>query len=190
MQKSDLLAFEAEVKRRFEAGQIHGPVHLSNGNEDALIEIFKDVKRSDWVLSTWRNHYHALLHGIPPEEVMAQIMAGKSMSMSSVKHRFLASSIVGGMLPIAVGLAAAGERVWCFVGDMAASCGMFSDCRQYAIGFDLPVTFVIEDNGFATTTPTPETWGNKPLLAHGEKTIRYVYKSELPHIGAGAKVTM
>jgi pyruvate dehydrogenase E1 component alpha subunit len=187
MLKSDLIAFEDEVRRRFEAGQIHGPVHLSNGNEDQLIGIFADIKRGDWVLSTWRNHYHALLHGVPAQFVMDEIMAGRSISLNSREHRFLSSAIVGGMLPIAVGLAAAGERVWCFVGDMAASCGMFHDCVQYAQGFNLPATFIVEDNGLATTTPTAETWGAWPSGGH---ILHYDYKSELPHIGAGKRVTM
>lgn len=190
MNAAELFMFEAEVKRRFEAGQIHGPVHLSNGNEQQLIEIFKEVRRTDWVFSTWRNHYHALLHGIPPQCVMEQIVAGKSMSLSSRYHRFMCSAIVGGMLPIAVGVASRGERAWVFVGDMAASCGMFHDCVQYAVGHDLPITFVVEDNGHSTNTPTLETWGGGPLFAAGKKTLRYVYKSEYPHIGAGKQVTM
>lgn len=189
MTAADLIAFEAEVKRRFEAGQIHGPVHLSNGNEAQLIEIFEDVRRTDWVFSTWRNHYHALLHGIPPQYVMDEIVAGRSMSMNHREHRFMSSSIVAGMLPIAVGVAAAGHRAWCFVGDMAASCGMFHDCVQYAQGHDLPITFVVEDNGHSTNTPTAETWGDY-MRPEGPKIRRYAYRSEFPHIGAGKRVTM
>lgn len=159
MNAADLIAFEADIAHEFDAGKIAAPVHLSGGNEQQLIDIFRDVRPEDYVFSTWRSHYHALLKGIPPAEVKRQIMAGRSMFISSVEHRFLSSAMVGGMLPIACGLASQGERVWCFVGDMAGSIGAFNDAMNYAIGHNLPVRFVIEDNGLSTNTPTRATWG-------------------------------
>lgn len=196
MTADDLRIFEAEVKQRFESRLIPGPVHLSNGNEDQLVEIFQDIKPTDWVFSTWRNHLHALLHGIPKETVLAEIMAGRSISMNSKEHRFMSSAIVGGMLPIAVGIAAAiknrGEtdHCWCFVGDMAASAGMFHDCAQYAYGFDLPITFVIEDNGFSTNTPTASVWGGTSHIIGGEKVRHYFYERLCPHVGSSYRMTM
>src|SRR5258708_15413485 len=157
--KAELIAFENRVAAAFEARKIRGPIHLAGGNEDQLIEIFKRVKRPDWVLSTWRSHYHALLHGVPEKLVMDEILAGRSMQLHFPEHYFMTSAIVGGLLPIACGLAAAGQRVWCFVGDMAASGGAFFEADQYAHGHDLPVTFVVEDNGLSTNTPTARTWG-------------------------------
>ena len=56
-----LIDFENLIVKHWEAGKIRGPIHLSNGNEEQLIEIFKRIKTSDWVFSTWRSHYHALL---------------------------------------------------------------------------------------------------------------------------------
>ena len=99
-----LIAFEKEVARRWEAGEISSPCHFSGGNEKQLIEIFKNISPDDWKLCTWRSHYAALLSGIPPDELMRQILAGKSMSINSVEHRFYSSAIAGGILPIAVGL--------------------------------------------------------------------------------------
>ncbi|MEK7766161.1 MAG: insulinase family protein, partial [bacterium] len=61
------LAFEQRVKDAFLEGRIRAPIHLSGGNEDQLIEVFSSVRPDDWVLSTWRSHYHALLHGIDPD---------------------------------------------------------------------------------------------------------------------------
>jgi pyruvate dehydrogenase E1 component alpha subunit len=156
---ADLIAFEADIAREFDAGNIHAPVHLSGGNEQQLIDIFRDVRPTDWVCSTWRSHYHALLKGIPPAEVKRQIMAGRSMFISSVEHRFMSSAIMGGMLPIACGLAYAGERVWCFVGDMCQTTGAWHDAHMYAQNRDLPVVFVTEDNGLSTNTPTLKAWG-------------------------------
>src|SRR5258708_524938 len=137
--KAELIAFENRVAAAFEARKIRGPIHLAGGNEDQLIEIFKRVKRTDWVLSTWRSHYHALLHGVPEKLVMDQILAGHSMQLHFPAHRFMTSAIVSGMLPIACGLAAAGQRVWCFVGDMAASGGAFFRADPSPPGPDLPL---------------------------------------------------
>ena len=179
MLKEDLIAFEEDIAREFEAGRIHAPVHLSGGNEQQLIDIFRDVKPQDWVLSTWRSHYHALLKGIPPAEVKAQIMAGRSMFISSVEHRFLSSAIMGGMLPIACGLAYAGERVWCFVGDMCASIGAFKDAQRFADGHELDITFIVEDNGLSTNTPTEVAWNNgEEIWADVEY---YKYARTYPH---------
>src|SRR5258706_15007986 len=87
--KGQLIAFENSVAAAFESRKIRGPIHLAGGNEDQLIEIFKRIKRTDWVLSTWRSHYHALLHGIPEELVMKEILAGHSMQLHFPQYRFM-----------------------------------------------------------------------------------------------------
>jgi len=185
--------FEARVKAAAERGEVNGPVHLSGGNEEQLIEIFRDIKPGDWCFSTWRNHYHALLHGIPENHVWEEIIAGRSISLNSAYHRFYSSAIVGGCLPIAVGVAAAIKReqrerhVWCFVGDMAASIGVFHDVMSYSIGHSLPITFVIEDNGFSTNTPTRETWG----CGTDWNMVRYYkYQRTGPHVGIRQRETL
>jgi pyruvate dehydrogenase E1 component alpha subunit len=179
----ELRDFEDEVARAFEAKKILAPIHLATGSEDELIHIFRNVRRTDWVFSTWRSHYHALLHGVPRETVMGEILAGRSMMLHFPEHRFFTSAIVGGILPIACGVAAAGERVWCFIGDMTASIGAFHDAQKFANGHDLPITFVVEDNGLATNTPTARTWGTLHASSN-RNTIRYSYKREYPHVGA------
>ena len=115
---------------------------------------------------------------------MADILNGKSMMLHYPEYRFLTSAIVGGILPIACGLASQGEKVWCFVGDMAAANGDFFEAKRYAEGHNLPVTFVVEDNGFATNTPTQETWGTQ---VHN-KVIHYRYNRTQPHCGSGTYV--
>lgn len=183
MHAAELIAFTAEVARRFDAGEIHAPVHLNSDTQIApLIEIFKDIKRTDWVLSTWRSTYHALLHGVPPEQVMGAILAGRSMQLHFPYYHFMSSSIMGGMLPIACGLAAAGERVWCFVGDMCASTGAFYDAVKYASCNRLPVNFIVEDNALSTNTPTQAAWGPEHRYAG---PLRYDYKRTTPHYGTG-----
>jgi len=59
-----LIDFENLIVKHWEEGKIRGPIHLSNGNEEQLIEVFKRIKTTDWVFSTWRSHYHALLKEI------------------------------------------------------------------------------------------------------------------------------
>ena len=188
MTSDELKAFEAEVAVHIQVGHIHAPVHLSGGNEDQLIEIFKEVKPEDWVLSTWRSHYHALLKGIPREAVMREILAGRSMMLHFPQHKFLTSSIVGGILPIACGLAAAGEKVWCFVGDMAASTGIFHEAIKYANGFSLPVRFVIENNGLSTNTPTDAAWGKPKKTLAPTWCQSYYYTRAYPHYGVSPNV--
>ncbi len=181
MTPSDLIAFEREVADRYERGEIRGPVHLSGGNEEQLIEIFREVKREDFVFSTWRSHYHALLHGIPPEKVMEQIMAGRSMNLNFPEYRFFTSAIVGGILPIAVGVAYSGRKVWCFVGDMTALSGIFREAIQFS--GELPIEFVRENNKFSTNAPTKECWRTKK-----KEIFTYTYERRWPHVGIGTFV--
>jgi len=65
--KDFLISFSDEIKNVYEKGKIKAPIHLSGNNENQLINIFKKINKQDWVFSTWRSHYHALLHGIDPK---------------------------------------------------------------------------------------------------------------------------
>ena len=189
MDKQFLIDFETEAKEIYESGKITAPVHLSGGNEEQLIEIFKDVDKDDWVFSSWRNHYHALLHGIPRDTLMDMIVRGKSMSVYSDKPKFYSSSIVGGILPIALGVAMSikmkeeKNKVWCFIGDMTFETGIFYETYKYSRNFGLPLEFVVEDNGLSTNTPTEETWGGKQTPP--ADVFYYQYERMYPHHGTG-----
>ena len=200
--REDLIAFEERVKEAFLAQQIHAPVHLSGGNERHVLELFKQIRPQDWVFSTWRNHYHALLKGIPAEELFQAILEGRSMYIASKEHKFICSSIVGGILPIACGVALGAqrrgldERVWVFCGDMAAETGIFLEAVKYAGRHKLPVTWVIEDNGVSTNTPTQEVWGQwgrrwpaEKYRDYGADVRCYKYERIFPHTGVGQWVT-
>jgi len=184
----ELIAFEKEIADEFSNKRVRGPIHLSGGNEEALIGIFREIAGGDWVFSTYRSHYHALLHGLPREWIMDRILQGHSMNLMNAEHHFFTSAIVGGALPIAVGVAAAlkrkGEKrkVFCFIGDMAASTGAFHEAWKYASGHDLPITFVVENNGMSCDTPTEDTW-KYPLVRTADKVIYYDYKRTYPHSG-------
>ena len=168
------------------------PVHLSKDNEDELIEIFQYVHPDDWVFSAWRNHYHALLHGMNKQELMKDILSGRSMATSSNVNKFYSSAIVGGIIPIALGAAMAlknkksENKVWCFIGDMTFETGVFHESYKYAKNFDLPIQFVVEDNNLSVHTPTDAAWGVKQEVP--DDVVYYTYENGYPHHGTGAWV--
>ena len=186
MTKEELIAFEQEIADAFGRGEIRGPTHLVGGNETTLIHLFKDIKKTDWVFSTYRSHYHALLHGVPVDKVRAEIMAGRSMNMFFPEHRFFTSAIVAGCLPIAVGVAYAMKRngeegkVWCFIGDMAATTGIFSESYKFIQANRLPIIVQIEDNGLSCNSPTNAAWGPYDDCNDADG---YIYDRTYPHVG-------
>lgn len=187
--EDDLIKFEELIVSHWEAAKIRGPVHLSHGNESSLIEIFKRIKTTDWVFSTWRSHYHALLKGIQPDWLEKEILAGKSITICNIDEKFYSSAIVTATLSIALGVAQSikkdngTDKVWCFIGDMSFETGIFYEVHKYARNFDLPLYFVVEDNGISTYTPTEATWNKKREIP--EDVIHYNYKSKYPHYGSG-----
>lgn len=185
----DLINFENKIISHWENARIRGPIHLSNGNEEQLIEIFKRIKTTDWVFSTWRSHYHALLKGIDINFVENEILAGRSITINNIDNNFYSSAIVGGTLSIALGVAQGiklsndDKKVWCFIGDMSFESGIFYEVHKYARNFDLPLYFIVEDNGVSTYTPTEATWNQKRTIP--DDVIHYHYKSKYPHYGTG-----
>jgi TPP-dependent pyruvate/acetoin dehydrogenase alpha subunit len=192
LKKSDLINFEDDIKKVYESGKIKAPIHLSGNNEDQLIKIFKKVKKNDWVFSTWRNHYHALLKGIPKEWLKKEIIEGRSMGINNIKYKFYSSAIVGGILPIALGVGKSIQlkkkknKVWVFIGDMTFETGIFHECYKYSKNFKLPIKFVVEDNNMSTNSPTDKVWFKKSLVP--KSVIKYDYKRKYPHHGTGGWV--
>jgi pyruvate dehydrogenase E1 component alpha subunit len=215
---ADLIAFEDEVCKHFADKKIRAPVHLDNGNEEQLIHIFKHfVNEEDWVMGSWRQHYKCLLKGVPQKDLMDAILEGKSISLCFSKHRVISSAIVGGILPVAVGTALGIKRkgeshkVVCFMGEMTSETGAAHECIKYSLNHDLPILFVLEDNGKSVCTPTLPVW-NLPKLTYapppaygflaqqgGElvdigvsqinsKLIYYKYESKYPHAGTGSRI--
>jgi TPP-dependent pyruvate/acetoin dehydrogenase alpha subunit len=184
-----LIDFENLIVKHWEDGKIRGPIHLSNGNEEQLIEIFKRIKTSDWVFSTWRSHYHALLKEVPIDWIEEEILKGKSITLCNIDEKFYSSAIVGGTLSVALGVAmgikqkGGDEKVFVFVGDMSFESGIFYEVHKYAKNFDLPIIFVVEDNAVSTYTPTEATWNIKREIP--SDVIHYTYKSKYPHYGSG-----
>ena len=82
------------------------------------------------------------------------------------------------------------SKVWCFVGDMTSETGTFFENWKYSVNFDLPITFIIEDNNKSVCTDTRKTWNCEKLFFEGEKNkiIYYKYESIYPHAGAGKRI--
>lgn len=186
--KEELIAFEDRIGDLYLDNQLPFLFHLSGGNEDELIEIFKDIKDGDYVISNHRNHYHALLHGVPPEELEEKIKDGRSMFVYDRERNFFLSAIIGGTPAIAAGIAWAlkrkgsAQRVWCFVGDGTEDNGHLSEAVRYVDGHELPCTFVIESNNRSCEASNTDRWGK---TAHPEwnssSVIRYQYDCIYPH---------
>jgi len=192
-----LKEFETQIADIFNKGGIKAPVHLSDGNEAALIDVFKEVGQEDWIFCSWRSHYQCLLKGVPAEEVLSEVIAGRSISLGFPKFRIFSSAIVGGQVPIAIGAAMAeklnstGAHIWCFIGDMTAETGIAQTSIRYAETHDLPITFVIEDNGISVLTRTRDVWASETLRFNerdSPKVRTFEYKSKYPHAGAGVRV--
>ena len=192
LSKEELIAFEEDIKKLYEQGKIKAPIHLSGNNEDQLIKIFKKIKKNDWVFSTWRNHYHALLKGIPKNWLKKEIIAGRSMGINNLKYKFYSSAIVGGIIPIALGVAKSiklkkqKNKVWIFIGDMTYETGIFHECYKYSKNFKLPIKFVVEDNNMSTNSPTNKVWKKKSKIP--KEITKYKYKRKYPHHGTGGWV--
>jgi pyruvate dehydrogenase E1 component alpha subunit len=210
MTPEELIAFEEDVAAEFNAGKIKAPVHLYSGGEREMIDIFRDIRSQDWVLCSWRSHYQCLLKGVPPVELKAKIMQGCSIALSFPEYRILSSAIIGGVLPIAVGLGMAVKRkgedikVHVFVGDMTSETGVYHECLKYVENFDLPVFFHVEDNNLSVCTDTRKAWGcgiswagnwegedigaqHSAIFSDHVTYFRYEAK-KYPHAGAGKRV--
>ena len=193
----DLRNFEERIAAAFNAGRVLAPVHLYSGNEEEMIQIFQSISESDWVICTWRSHYQCLLKGVPEDELFAEIISGRSMSLCFPEYKIFSSAIAGGSLPIATGLALSLQRkksqsqVHCFIGDMTAESGIAHECIKYSENHDLPIRFIVEDNGKSVLTDTFSTWGMKGSSFASNKyrkVVYYQYENSYPHAGAGVRV--
>ena len=198
MTPTELIGFEDRVCKAFKNKEIHSPVHLYYGNEKKMISIFENIRPQDWVFCSWRSHYQCLLKGVPPDQLMANIKAGKSISLCFPDYKIFSSAIVTGNIPIANGVAMSikrmgiDEHVYCFVGDMTSETGCFHENWKYSVNFDLPITWIIEDNGKSVCTDTQKTWGYRKdgisTYSVCPKVIYYKYETKYPHAGTGERI--
>ena len=160
--------FEEKAAELYSAGKIRGFLHLSIGEEAVSVGAIGALSERDNIVSTYREHGHALVRGLPPGAVMAELFGktngcsrgrGGSMHIFDVTRRFYGgNAIVGGGLPLAVGLALADrlqkrEAVTaCLFGDGAVAEGEFHESLNLASLWHLPVLFLCENNYYAMGT--------------------------------------
>jgi|TARA_B110000259_G_C13967553_1_gene383290 TPP-dependent pyruvate/acetoin dehydrogenase alpha subunit len=197
MNEKYLINFEDNIAKLFNEAKIKAPIHLYSGNEKFLINFFKKIKKNDWVLCSWRSHYQCLLKGVPPKKITNEIINGKSISLCFLDYKVYSSAIVGGSLPIAVGLALSLKRkksknkIYCFIGDMTSETGIAHECIKYSKNKNLPIHFIVEDNRKSVCTDTRKVWSKNKLTYENvsDKFVTYYrYKLKYPHAGAGQRV--
>jgi len=159
---------EERCAELYTATKIRGFLHLCNGEEAVSVGVVQALGPEDAIVATYREHGHALVRGIPARAIMAELYGkqegcsrgrGGSMHLFDAKTRFFGgNAIVGGGLPIAVGLALADKMrvqprvTCCFFGDGAVAEGEFHECLNLAALWRLPVFFVCENNLYAMGT--------------------------------------
>jgi pyruvate dehydrogenase E1 component alpha subunit len=160
--------FEERCVELYSATKIRGFLHLYIGEEAVAVGTMQALGPDDAVVATYREHGHALARGVGPDSIMAEMFGkvegcsrgrGGSMHLFDVGAGFYGgNAIVGGGLPIAVGLALADQmegraRVTaCFFGEGAVAEGEFHECLNLAALWNLPVLFCCENNLYAMGT--------------------------------------
>ena len=160
--------FEERCVELYSAEKIRGFLHVAIGEEAVAVGVNEALGPDDAVVSTYREHGHALARGVPMESVMAEMFGkvtgcsrgrGGSMHLFDAGRRFYGgNAIVAGGIPLAVGLALAdklrGRRnvTACFFGDGAYAEGEFHECANLAALWRLPVLFCCENNLYAMGT--------------------------------------
>jgi pyruvate dehydrogenase E1 component alpha subunit len=160
--------FESRCAELYGAGDIRGFLHLCDGEEAIAVGVMQALEPGDAIVSTYREHGHALARGIDMGPLMAELYGkrtgcsggrGGSMHVFDAAHRFYGGNgIVGGGLPLAVGLALAEQMLGrpglaaCFFGEGAAAEGEFHESLNLAALWRLPVLFLCENNLYAMGT--------------------------------------
>ncbi len=192
MTASELIAAEERCVTAWNAGLINSKTHFSLStdglHEEWLCGYYaSNVRPQDYVLATHRGHYHFLLSGGTPDELLQACLDG--MSMHLYGPRFITSAIVAGVCGIAVGLAMAGHRCHVFVGDGAEEAGEFAEAVHCVWNRNLPVTFVVEDNDSSAGVSQGERQTTK-RFPWPDCVIRARYKLRTPHSGSGEKIVL
>jgi pyruvate dehydrogenase E1 component alpha subunit len=171
--------FEEKCAEEYSRSRIRGFLHLYIGEEAVAVGITQALRPDDYILNTYREHGHALARGLDPGAVMAEMFGmvqgcsrgrGGSMHLFDASRNFFGgNAIVGGHLPVAVGMALASKKqnrdniTVCFFGEGAAAEGEFHEALNLAALWQVPVLFVCENNGYAMGTAISYTHAEQNL---------------------------
>ncbi|MDO9371806.1 MAG: pyruvate dehydrogenase (acetyl-transferring) E1 component subunit alpha [Gammaproteobacteria bacterium] len=160
--------FEEAAAEQYTQGKIAGFLHLYPGEEAVAVGSLRAAEPGDYVVTPYREHVHALMRGITPNAVMAELFGratgcsggyGGSMHLFSAEHRFLGGyAIVGETFPLAIGVGyrlamkQSPDVVLCFFGEGAVNQGTFHESLNMAALWKLPVLFICENNRYQIGT--------------------------------------
>lgn len=175
--------FEEKSAEEYTKSKIRGFLHLYVGEEAVAVGIIQALKEEDYVLSTYREHGHALARGMAPGAIMAEMFGklegcsrgrGGSMHLFDAKINFFGgNAIVGGHLGMAVGMALASKKQGkknvscCFFGEGAAAEGEFHESMNLAALWGVPVLFLCENNLYAMGTALKYTHSEQNIEKKG-----------------------
>src|SRR5205809_4863180 len=160
--------FEERAAEAYALGKIGGFCHLYIGQEAVAVGALATLRPDDYVISSYREHGQALVRGIPPGVVMAELFGkatgcskgkGGSMHLFDASRRFMGGhGIVGGHVPLAAGIGFAIKYKWgdqvclCYFGEAAVNIGAFHETLNMASVYKLPVVFCCENNRYGMGT--------------------------------------
>jgi pyruvate dehydrogenase E1 component alpha subunit len=168
---------EEKCAELYQAAKIRGFLHLYIGEEAVAVGAMQALQPEDAIVATYREHGHALARGVSADSIMAEMYGkvegcsrgrGGSMHLFDAAMRFYGgNAIVGGSLPLAVGLALADkisgrqQVTACFFGEGAVAEGEFHESMNLAALWKLPVLFCCENNLYAMGTALPARVGDR-----------------------------
>ncbi len=183
--------FEESCAEQYTKGHITGFLHLYSGQEAVAVGATAGLHVDDYILSAYREHAQAIVRGADPRRVMAELFGkatgickgkGGSMHLFDPNLNFMGGyAIVGGQLPIAVGLAFSAKYrredrlAACFFGDGAVNQGTFHESLNWARLWELPVLFICENNFYGIGT---EVHRSSALASIHKRTCGYDIPSE------------
>ncbi|MDE3069454.1 MAG: pyruvate dehydrogenase (acetyl-transferring) E1 component subunit alpha [Acidobacteriota bacterium] len=176
--------FEERAGEMYARAKVGGFLHLAIGEEATIVGSARALRETDYLVSTYRSHGHALVRGTPPGRVMAELFGrrdgcsggrGGSMHMFDASRRFMGGyGIVGGNLPIAAGMAltatytGSADVTLCTLGDGACNQGTFSETMNLAALWRLPIVFLVTNNQFGMGTALERHSAVTELRTRGE----------------------
>ncbi len=160
--------FEEEVAEQYTRAKVAGFLHLNIGEEATIVGTVSALRDTDYLMDGYREHGHALAKGMTPRSLMAELFGretgcsrgrGGSMHLFDLEKRFLGGyAIVGGQLPLAVGVAlgidylGTDDVMMCLFGDGASNIGAFHEALNLSGLWDLPVVWVVVNNQYGMGT--------------------------------------
>jgi len=183
--------FEEKSAEIYSAGKIGGFCHLYIGQEAVAIGAISAIRKDDYVLTSYREHAHAIAKGMSPESVMAELYGkatgcskgkGGSMHMFDKEVNFLGGhAIVGGQIPLATGVAFASKYkntdqvTLCFFGEAAVNQGAFHESLNMAQLWKLPCIYICENNQYGMGTSLARAMSSQDI---SQKALAYDIAAE------------